>query len=287
MENSKKDFQRLNMMNRIKYFVYTSNLENTEIIEKLDGKKISILDVRSAVYVATGIAAQCKEIVMVIVDSSNASRSAFSGMTEAFYRNLPIILVSVGTNLDYKTELNDIINNHYVVNSIDEIKGLLDSKLPMHIEVKVEDKGVEQKRSKVFKYLGNILEEQAYLYIGQSLAINEEIFACKVVRGGTLKCADGALANILGASLSRRRKRYIGVVTEEEVLHDLNTLGNININNTLLYIVLTSKENKLIFEYAKSLGFECVIFPERNLSQQELVNIINNGKKSLIMICGD
>lgn len=53
------------MMNSIQYIVYTNDLEDSEIIKKLEGEKIQILDARSAVYVATGIAAQNKKRVIV------------------------------------------------------------------------------------------------------------------------------------------------------------------------------------------------------------------------------
>lgn len=58
------------MMNSIQYIVYTNDLEDSEIIKKLEGEKIQILDARSAVYVATGIAAQNKKRVIVFINSS-------------------------------------------------------------------------------------------------------------------------------------------------------------------------------------------------------------------------
>ena len=138
-------------MNQIKHIVYTSDLDLRSYLPSFMGESISALDPRSAVYIGTGIAAQNNEIVVVLLKSSNASRSAYSGMTEAYYRNLPIILVTVGRELDYSVELNDVINSHYVVSSFKEIENLSDLVLPAHIELEVPEKVEGTKSSSVFK----------------------------------------------------------------------------------------------------------------------------------------
>ena len=112
-------------MNQIKHIVYTSDLDLHSYFPDFKSESIPALDPRSAVYIGTGIAAQNREPVVVLLKSSNASRSAFSGMTEAYYRNLPIILVTVGRELDYSNELNDVVNSHYIVSSIKEIDNIL------------------------------------------------------------------------------------------------------------------------------------------------------------------
>ena len=81
-------------------------------------------------------------------------------------------------------------------------------------------------------------------------------FKCKIVEGGMSNCHEGAMANVLGASLAKIHRRYIGLITEEEFIHDMNTLGNININDSLLYIVAVHEMNLTLKNYAKSLGFE-------------------------------
>ena len=77
------------------------------------------------------------------------------------------------------------------------------------------------------------------------------------------------------------------MITEEEFFHDMNVLGNININDTLLYIIVSDNMNNVIMEYAKSLGFKCVMFSENNISQDDFAQILNNGKKSIVMVLGD
>ena len=109
--------------------VYTTDLENTPFI--IESKKkikdcISVVDARSAVYVATGICAQNHCKVAVCVDAGNASRSAFSGMTEAFYRKLPVALITVGKKLDYTKELNDVVAGHYTAKNYADVMAMMD-----------------------------------------------------------------------------------------------------------------------------------------------------------------
>lgn len=54
----------------------------------------SVVDERSAVYVATGIANETGEPVVVTCTEATASRNYLSGMTESFYRNIPIIALT-------------------------------------------------------------------------------------------------------------------------------------------------------------------------------------------------
>jgi 2-succinyl-5-enolpyruvyl-6-hydroxy-3-cyclohexene-1-carboxylate synthase len=51
----------------------------------------SSVDERSAAYMACGIAAETGEVVVLSCTGATASRNYFSGLTEAFYRKLPIL----------------------------------------------------------------------------------------------------------------------------------------------------------------------------------------------------
>lgn len=55
---------------------------------------LSSIDERSAVYMAIGIAEEHNEPVAVVCTESTASRNFFPGLTEAFYRKLPIIAIT-------------------------------------------------------------------------------------------------------------------------------------------------------------------------------------------------
>lgn len=55
--------------------------------------KISVIDERSAIYVACGIANETGEPVVVSCTGATSSRNFMSGLTEAYYRKLPIIAI--------------------------------------------------------------------------------------------------------------------------------------------------------------------------------------------------
>lgn len=274
-------------MNHIKHIVYTSDLNLRRYLPDFDGESISVLDPRSAVYIGTGIAAQNKETVVVFLKSSNTSRSAYSGMTEAYYRNLPIILVTVGRELDYSVELNDVVNSHFIVSSLKDIGDISSLVFPAHIELETSEKEENTKCSPLFKHLKNSVCVDDYLYTSHVFSFDSEVFKCKVVIGGMENCLEGALSNVLGASLAKRRRRYIGVLTEDEFLHDMNALGNININDSLVYFVVCDHINGMICDYAKSLGFETKSIDVGGITKEYIQTILANKKKSLVVVYGE
>ena len=189
--------------NGIKHIVFTPDVKEADFIKsaKQSGVNcIPILDVRSAVYTATGISAQNKEMTVVCVGAGNSSRSAFSGMTEAFYRKLPVALVTFGTELDYSLELNDVVCGHYVISSEDQIKHYLNKECPVHIEVQVPTQSINKIEClKIQESLMRVLKKDSYLYIGQGVRMHPLSFKCKIVEGGMSNCHEGAMANVLGA----------------------------------------------------------------------------------------
>ena len=80
----------------------------------------SVVDERSAAYVACGLAAESAEPVVLCCTGATASRNYIPGLTEAFYRKLPIIAITalvhpgyIGQNrpqvMDRTVVLNDIV----------------------------------------------------------------------------------------------------------------------------------------------------------------------------------
>lgn len=80
----------------------------------------SSVDERSAAYIACGMAAESGEAVVLSCTGATASRNYFSGLTEAFYRKLPILAVTshqgtdrighlIAQNIDRRQLPNDIV----------------------------------------------------------------------------------------------------------------------------------------------------------------------------------
>jgi hypothetical protein len=271
---------------RTKFIVYSNAIEDMCLIQDLKihmFKCLPAIDPRSALYYATGIAAQNQEPVVCIVNSSNESRSVFSGMTEAYYRKLPIILITIGRELDYSTELGDVVSNHFVVSENDDLSVILKNDFPIHIELQTNCLEFDKiECSELQHVLGQILDDDYYLLISDGIELIETDFKCKIVKNRMHNCYEGALANVLGASLARIRKRYIGLVSKNEFLHDINTLGNININDRLLFIVVTDSFDQAIDRYSCSLGFETMIVECDHEIIEKLTTAVNNENKTVI-----
>lgn len=268
--------------------IYTDDLKNISFISNCKKKGmncVSVVDARSAVYVATGISAQNHSKVAVCLDAGNASRSAFSGMTEAFYRHLPIALITVGKKLDYSRELNDVVVGHYTALNYEDILYLFEKKFPMHIELLVENpKHDKVECDSVQILLSSILEHNTYLYISPSIKNIEVQYMGKVVLGGMDGCYEGAMSNVLGASLAKKRKKYIGLVSEKEFIHDINTLGNINMNELICYIVICQKNYNVIFKYARAMKFEVHQVKKEDLTLDDVKRVVFSKNKCILVL---
>ena len=82
----------------IKKAVVSPGTTNLEFIAALQysGKfdLYSSIDERSAAYMACGIAEECGEPVVISCTGSTASRNNFPGLTEAYYRKLPVLAIT-------------------------------------------------------------------------------------------------------------------------------------------------------------------------------------------------
>ena len=92
---------------------FVASIQNDDYFETY-----SCVDERSACYMACGMAAETQEPVVLTCTGATASRNYMPGMTEAFYRKLPILAVTctphlgnIGHNvpqmIDRRKELND------------------------------------------------------------------------------------------------------------------------------------------------------------------------------------
>ena len=80
----------------------------------------SAADERSAAYIACGLAVETNQPVMLSCTGATASRNYIPALTEAFYRNIPVLVVttmrhwaSIGQNIpqviDRRSQLNDMV----------------------------------------------------------------------------------------------------------------------------------------------------------------------------------
>ena len=65
----------------------------------------SSVDERSAAYLACGIASECGEPVVLTCTGATASRNYVPGLTEAYYRKLPVIAVTASQHLGHSGQM--------------------------------------------------------------------------------------------------------------------------------------------------------------------------------------
>lgn len=107
----------------IRYIVASPGTTNITLVASLQYdpffKIISSVDERSATYIACGIAEETGEPVVLSCTGATASRNYMPGLTEAYYRKLPIIAITsnhginkighlIPQNIDRRTIPNDI-----------------------------------------------------------------------------------------------------------------------------------------------------------------------------------
>ncbi len=85
---------------KIKNIVISPGTRNYGFAESVQQDKFfnaySVIDERSAAYFATGLAYETGEPVVITCTGATASRNYLSALTEAYYRQLPIIAVTCG-----------------------------------------------------------------------------------------------------------------------------------------------------------------------------------------------
>lgn len=84
----------------------------------------SAVDERSAAYLASGMAEESGEPVVVCCTGATASRNYYPGLTEAYYRKLPVLAVTAHVGLEYVGQLQQqvldrsVAANDVVVKSV-------------------------------------------------------------------------------------------------------------------------------------------------------------------------
>lgn len=251
--------QKLKLEN-IKHIVISKELLSKGILSQFEQEDFDIeefLDSRSAGYAATGICAETKEPVVLITENNNDSRNCYSSLTEAYYKKLPIIFLTINTghSLNYINELRDTTiatafvdkNKAFDVSIIDLC---IEKSMPVHIVIE-DNFSFSTNKFDISDDIAILSDTANYLYLSNSFTVSSIFIIRKNVAGG----CDGIVSNILGASLSGNFKKYIGISTDEELLHDLNALGNRFMNDTISFLVYSLNSKDIIANYASDLGF--------------------------------
>lgn len=100
---------RLLKDHNIKYVVASPGATNLSLVASLQNdpffKMFSSVDERSAAYIACGIASETGQPVVITCTGATASRNYMPGLTEAYYRKLPILAITSNAGIDRRGHL--------------------------------------------------------------------------------------------------------------------------------------------------------------------------------------
>ena len=269
--------------NGIIRMIYTSSVRDSFFVES--ARKIldcyEYEDARSVAYIGTGMMAESNEAVIICTNGDIEYRSFCSGLTEAFYRNLQVVAITITDyiKLDYSVEIKDIVKYHQRISSCltrQEVKecihNVVNGKKPCHLDIDLIEKREQSETKNVdnnggarvlfnINWLARVIPEEVSIFVGNSFCFRQNQFKCtlSVLKAGGY---EGILARTLGASLCGKKERYIGIVTEKEFIHDINSLGNRCINKKIVYIVYTRDNKDIVKNYASALSFVCLSIKE-------------------------
>ena len=239
---------------------------------------IEIIDERSAGYVATGLCEEIESPVVIWCVNNDSFRNLTSALTEAYYRKLPLLIVALLTDFDINQAVNpyDIIR-YYVgryksedLGTDDNIKAAIDYlysevKGPVYLPIGAYCNAiVPLGKSNQFgeKYydcsvISNLLPADACVHIGSDI-----ICKCKHVNEVVFRldhCTkDGNLSMFIGSSIISENQLHVGIFSYEEIVYDLNMLGNRHVGNNIIVICLV-RQNKpsSIYSFAERMKWEC------------------------------
>lgn len=119
---------------KIKKMVISPGATNVSLVASIQNDSFfelySCVDERSAAYLACGLAEESGEAVALSCTGATASRNYFPGLTEAYYRKLPILTITstmpvdrIGHNIpqiiDRTNVTNDIVKGTYYIPMVD------------------------------------------------------------------------------------------------------------------------------------------------------------------------
>ena len=252
-----------------------------KILEKNNAIKESCLkykDARTSGYVATGIAAETMAPTLVVCIGDNESRSLAPAITEAYYRKLPIIVLTLcfDDSIDHLSWFNDGFIKIMPIAELKQLTSLEDSRLflekcPINIvanclpDCESGDVINESISTMHYNNLMGIIDsvgENDCLFMSENILMflmlqNYQNLKARinVVNDGA-HGLDGCVSAFFGATLSKRKTNYILILTEEELQHDINTFGNRDFpNDAIIYVIEQKGDSKeFVKDYMNSLN---------------------------------
>ncbi len=221
---------------------YEKHTQNISILHD-SIKEYHIKDARTAAYMACGMAIESLQPVALLCEYGENLFNYFSGLTEAYYRKLPLIVISFLYKKRKSLRFpNDIFTCHYTIELIQNEKEL--PTFPKHLNgpIYIEVLQTEQTKLQQFEKIKNpfrLLNKDS-----QNYRFYEE-------ENGSY----GYLSRLIGFSLDNKSQMCFGYTNSDIALLDMNSLGNRHIDGNLIIAICSGKDSSAIKSYVTSLGY--------------------------------
>ena len=204
------------------------------------------IDERSAGYLATGMSEELGKPVVIWVKNDSSFRNLASALTEAYYKKIPLVVVTIPSETPVSQEINPtdiLVGKISCVNIeadvIEIVNNIWDTKRvgPVLIEIK-GGKVYHEKELKYPEELFDLLSKQAIVCTGE-----------------------GGLSSLIGMAASNPDDRVTGILPYRELLYELNMFGNRNVRNNILIVSYCADTHAInvVSSFAKVLGWHVEI----------------------------
>ena len=274
----------------VKTILCSEELRDSNIIKKMqDDKRIHIIsyqDARTVGYVGTGIAADGGKPVVIVCNEGDA-RSLAPAQTEAFYRQLPVMFLIIRRSvaLNNTSPLNDISNYNYYITKTDspiEVQRIMDSAfcqllqqgkpvIQIFCELGDEDKALQN--FQLQKRIDTVVDacgDNYYYVVSYDFFKSFKSKALNVYTMKNTESSIGYLSYYLGTLLSESGNG-IAVITEDEFLLDINTLGSRHYPDNTCVIVMCKSKQDMCYRCADAFGMNIVVADIEQLVLQKRI----------------
>lgn len=264
-----------------------------ECLGKYGLSLVETIDERSAGYIATGMSYEANEPVIVICSANSSFRNLTSAMTEAYYRKLPVLVLTIDNSpetVDQSVNPQDIYAFRYIVSNgdrnkviddiLDNVNADLNRNKPVLLELLGYDKRIndinatadinECEVSTIFSDVEinkilDIIPSDACIHLGSKISeAQKQLITTKITEvycNDGANASDGKVATLIGSSVVAKNQLHVGLFNEGECIYDLNMLGNRHIaNNITIFVKEKSERCYTLLKYAESLDWNVISF---------------------------
>lgn len=203
------------------YHVITPSVEVAFDEDYKNSHSYHSVDERSAGYLATGMSEELGKPVVVWVKNDASFRNLAPALTEAYYKKIPLVVVTIPSEKPVSQ----------VINPIDILVGRLS--YDNNEDGVIENVNNIWKTKRVGPVLLEIKEGKLYPYNSFKCP---EILLDLLSKQAIICAGEGGLSTLIGMAASNPDDKVTGILPYRELLYELNMLGNRNVRNNILIV---------------------------------------------------